>query len=172
MRMELGEEFRMTLVLAVVYSCAICALIGIYKAISNHLKERPRGKRGAQAGEVIRLPVRTVEPRIRWISEPEFRSLRDANPDIMTIHLLDDGEPRDNSTLFRDELCFTLPQLEETLPWIPIGTQVILYRAEGIDSALARRLRAITHGREVSVLTAPIPQVVRNTAQMTGDVCS
>ncbi len=161
----------MTLVLAVVYSCAICALIGIYKAIANHLKERPGGKRGSRAGEVIQLPRRS-EPRLRWINGTEFANLRNSDPNIMAIHLLDDEPTSDELSFFHDEMRFTLPQLEETLPWVPAATMVVLFRPGGIDSALARRLARITYGREVLVLSSPLPQVVRKTAQMAGEVCN
>jgi hypothetical protein len=91
--------------------------------------------------------------RLRWIDAAELKRLVAADPELVVFHLIDDDPSEARSKQFDSEVCVTLPQLEEALPWMPRGTRFAVYRLDGISTALAQRLAAITQGREALFLS-------------------
>jgi hypothetical protein len=57
--------------------------------------------------------------------------------------LLDDEHDKPPSAV-----AVTLEQLAKAIPWIPSGTRIVIYRAEGIDTAFAREVAPILRGRD------------------------
>jgi hypothetical protein len=106
-----------------------------------------------------RISQRIGGNRLRWIDAVELKRLIDANPELVVFHLIDDDPSEARSKHFDSEVCVTLPQLEEALPWMPRGTRFAVYRLDGISPALAQRLAAITQGREALFLSGGFAQV-------------
>jgi hypothetical protein len=99
-----------------------------------------------------RLAQRITGGRLRWIEANELKGLIDADPELLVFHLLDDRPAGTGSKRFETEIGVTLPQLEEALPWMPRGTQVAVYREDGIAPELAQRISGMTQGRQVLLL--------------------
>jgi hypothetical protein len=99
-----------------------------------------------------RLAQRIMGSRLRWIKADELKRLINADPELVVFHLLDLEPAEAASKQFEIEICVTLPQLEEALPWMPRGTRFAVYRADGIAPKLAQRLSRMTQGCQVLLL--------------------
>jgi hypothetical protein len=102
---------------------------------------------------------RIVGSRLHWIDAAELKRLVAADPELVVFHLIDDDPSEASPKQFDSEVCVTLPQLEEALPWMPRGTRFAVYQLDGISPALAQRLAAITRGREAFFLSGGLTTV-------------
>jgi hypothetical protein len=100
-----------------------------------------------------RILQRIARSRLHWIDAVELRRLIEADPELVIFHLIENDPWDARREQFDSEVCVTLPQLEEALPWMPRGTRFAVYQLDGISPALAQRLAAITQGREALFLS-------------------
>jgi hypothetical protein len=86
----------------------------------------------------------------------EFSKLVNSEPDTVVFQLIDGTGPSTYSKLVWGEVAVTVEQFKDSLPWIPHGNRIVLYRPGGIDAAVARRICAIANGREVLLLSGNV----------------
>lgn len=139
-------------------TCAVCVAIAIYRVLISGKRERIRRPEVLAISE--HAPMRS-SGRIHWLGGSEFRKLITSDPEAVVFHLVDRIGLNDGCRLARQEVRGTLQQLRTMLAWIPTQSRIVVYRAYGIDSATARRLIAMAHGRELNLLSESIalPQV-------------
>jgi hypothetical protein len=145
----------MELASTVVSICAACAIPVIFRA----MKGRKLGRAGVikQIGRATVTGISKTRNRIRghrlhWIGTEELARMAASDPDLVVFCLIDGArEPR--QTDLPGQINSTLQQLEETLPWFPTGSRIGIYRVDGIDPALARKLGTLTQGRETFVVS-------------------
>jgi hypothetical protein len=106
-----------------------------------------------------RISQQIAATRLQWIDAAELKRLVASDPELVVFHLLDDDPGEFRTKPFESEIGVTLPQLEEALPWMPRGTRFAIYQADGITPELAKRLSAITRGRQALLLRGKIPPV-------------
>jgi hypothetical protein len=135
--------------------CAACTIPVIFRAMRGR---KPEGQRVIkQIGTAAVTGISKTRNRIRghrlnWIGAEELARMAASDPDLVVFCLID-GTRETRQTDIVGQINATLPQLEETLPWFPAGSRIGIYRANGIDSALARKLAALTRGRETFVVS-------------------
>lgn len=145
----------MELASTVVSICAACTIPVIFRAMRGR---KPEGQRAIkQIGSAAATRISKTRDRIRghrlnWIGAEELSRMAASDPELVVFCLIDGmREPRQTDIL--GQINATLPQLEETLPWFPAGSRIGIFRANGIDSALARKLAALTRSRETFVVS-------------------
>jgi hypothetical protein len=149
----------------------IFATIGMFRA-----KEKGIQKLSSFASEKLidwksRISRRAAGGGFRWIDSAELSRLRDSDPELTVFHLMDYSAPHSSARPRCGEVFVSLPQLEEALPWIPRGSRFAIYRPEGINSALSKRLASITRGREVLLLAGDLPQTANGFDLIAGEPC-
>ena len=161
----------MNIASALLAMCAVCALIGIYRALENEReeqrrKDRPTGK----ALDPRRLHRATRE--LRRINETELQQLAGRTPELIILCLVDTGPFKTTPRRFPTELVVTFHQFEERISWIPMGSRVVVYRTGDIDEPLERRISALTPGREVYLLSGKSKAMATAPSDMAGVRCS
>jgi hypothetical protein len=154
--------------LVLLLMCAVCALIGIYRGLMNRKEERKCAEKTWVPG--YRVP-RRVPSHIVWVNASELSKLINSEPDPVVFHLIDSTGPSTYSRLVRGEQAVTLQQFKDTLPWIPQGNRIVLYRPGGIDAAVARRICAIANGREVLLLSENVPRPLEDPVGVGDQLC-
>lgn len=140
---------------AVVSMCAVCMAPGIVRLIKDRKAEWAAAGRDAGFVAAARIPGKVDGRRLRWISPRELAQMVATDPELVVFCLVE-GPQASHAEEIPGQVTVTLPQLEETLPWIPAGSRIALYRAGGIDAVLARRLAAMTRGRETYALSGSL----------------
>lgn len=78
----------------------------------------------------------------------EFAHLIRTDPDLVIFRLLDDRSPNDENAKPPGVVAMTLEQLANTIPWIPSGSRIVIYRLGGISAPLAAKVTEVLRGRE------------------------
>ncbi len=149
--------------------CALCAIIGIYRGVMNWRREKGFVRPILAPAPIAR---RSVPSRVVWLNAAEFLRLIKSEPDTVVFHLTNGTEPGSNVRIVSGELIVTLQQFKDTLPWIPLGSRLVLYRPGGIDAAIARRLIAIAGGRELRLVAENLPVAVEDPVVAGGAACN
>ncbi len=159
---------------------AIAALLVVDRTAPVRVQQRaatapsPREKttRNVVSITVAIKPPRPAMHKLHWVSAAELSRLITSDPDLVLFHLVD-GEPSPvKNAHVPSQLAVSLQELEETLPWIPYTSRVAIYRNDGIDKALARKLSAVLHGREALLLSGIVPPIPENLHEMAGAQCN
>jgi hypothetical protein len=95
------------------------------------------------------LSRKAMRHRIKWVDAAEFGFLIRTDPDLVIFRLIDDPLLDEEQERASGVVAVTLEQLANTIPWIPSGSRVVIYRAEGIDPTLANDVAACLRGREL-----------------------
>jgi len=155
--------------------CAATALVGflvVFRAVTVRSRERKHAKNIVNIPAETRIPPRAAMHKLHWVSASEFSRLITSDPDLVLFHLVDGSSQWTRSGQAPSQLAVSLQQLEETLPWIPYTSRVAIYRNEGIDPALARKLSAVMHGREALLLSGMVPPITEKFDEMAGERCN
>lgn len=152
--------------------CVACAIFGIDRAMRNRNKERNGRREKTHIAATTRIPQSVDRHQLHWIDTAKLLQLIGSDPDLLVFRLLDGNSTEDRLSWLPGELVVTLLQLEETLPWIPHGSKVAIYRLDGIDAALTRKLTTILRGREALMLSGTLPRTTVKVEQMAGKICS
>ena len=148
--------------------CALCAMIGIYRALINRRDDR---RSALSPSAPVPTPQRNASSRVVWLSATEFLKLIESDPDTVVFRLTDGTNCGTHNTIVRGELVVTVQRFKDTLRWIPLGTQPVLYRSGGIDAAIARRLAAAARGRVLRLVGERFPLPVENFVAGGGNAC-
>lgn len=151
----------------IVLGC-ICSLLATLRAV------RLFGERRFSDRALATKFVRIASPpddrgRLIWMEAARVLELVDSNPDIMVFRLIDEGDPRQGLTVFHGELSVTLREFENTVPWIPMGSRILVHRIGGIDPQHARSIAAGAHGRDVLVMKGLIPAMIEKNIQLAAE---
>jgi hypothetical protein len=142
------EEFCMGIASGFVFLSAICATIMLDRAIAMR---RPNWAVARKGIHLVPAPaiLRTVtRRRIHWIGATEFAHLIQSDPELVIFRLIDDVFPEDEQSKPPGVVAVTLRQLGKTLPWIPCGSRIVIYRLGGISAPLAGKVLVMLQGRE------------------------
>jgi hypothetical protein len=127
---------------------AIGATLLLDRAIAMR---RPRWAVARKGIHLVATPAvlrRVTRQRIRWIEAAEFAHLIHSDPDLVIFQVIEDPLLDDEHDKPPSAVAVTLEQLAKAIPWIPSGTRIVIYRAEGIDTAFAREVAPILRGRD------------------------
>jgi hypothetical protein len=142
------EEFCMGIASGFVFLSAICATIMLDRAIAIRRPSWAVARKGIHlvpAPAMLRIAARR---RIHWIGATEFAHLIQSDPELVIFRLIDDVFSEDEHSKPPGVVAVTLRQLGNTLPWIPCGSRIVIYRLGGISASLAGKVLAMLHGRE------------------------
>ncbi len=149
-----------------------CAIFGIDRAMRNRKEKQHGSRKKIRTAATTRIPQSADKRQLHWINTEKLMQLISSDPDLLVFHLLDDNSTEDRSSRLPGELAVTLPQLEEALPWIPHGSKVAIYRLDGIDAVLARRITMILQNREALMLSGTLPHTKEKEEPMAGKICN
>jgi hypothetical protein len=90
-----------------------------------------------------------VRQRIHWIDAQEFARLIRSDPELVIFRLNDGLQTEIKCDVPPGVVAVTLGELEKTIPWIPLSSRIVIYRAGGIGASLAKDLVTILQGRDV-----------------------
>lgn len=159
----------MSFVFGLLLMCAMCAMIGILRALMNRREDRKNAKETGVPGDVVR---KRVPSRAVWVNATEFSKLINSEPDTVVFHLIDGTHTTTYFKLVRGELAVTLQEFKDTLPWIPQRNRIALYRPGGIDAAIARQICAVANGREVLLLSGNLLGQSEDPVGAGGQLCN
>ena len=156
------------------------AILFVYRMVPVRVQQRvavapsPREKTARSA---VSISTRTRIPRhpmhkLHWVSAAELSHLITTDPDLVLFHLVDGGPTLASNTHTPSQLTVSFDELEETLPWIPYTSRVAIYRNDGIDIPLARKLSAVLRGRQALLLSATVPPITEKFNEMAGERCN
>lgn len=164
--------------IALCLTTAIAVLL-VYRMVPVRMPQRvaaaPRPREKSRSAVSVststRIPRHAMH-KLHWISATQLSHLITTDPDLVLFHLVDGGPTPASNTHTPSQLAISLEELEETLPWIPYTSRVAIYRNEGIDMALARKLSALMRGREALLLSEMVPPITEKFNEMAGERCN
>jgi hypothetical protein len=112
-----------------------------------------------RAPAVLRNIARHCQP-IRWIGATEFARLIQDDPDLVIFRLIDAHLVADEHGRPSGVVAATLEQLANTIPWIPCGSRIVIYRMGGISTPLANKVKHVLRGREAMFFSGNAHQAV------------
>lgn len=108
-----------------------------------------------------RAVLRTmVRQPIQWIGATEFARLIQDDPDLVIFRLIDAHLVAEEPGRPSGVVAVTLEQLANTIPWIPSGSRIVIYRMGGISTQLATKVKRVLRGREVMFFSGDAHQAV------------
>jgi hypothetical protein len=151
--------------------CAFCAVLGVYRAIKNRNEELEPTKNGETIATTTDRSPHTVKHHLQWISSAELSQMMSIKSGLVIFQLLTADSLKEMPRRLPGVAAVTLQQLQESLPWTPVGMKVVIYRTGGIDPALARKLSVITSCRETFLLLDSEPPTQKKSNQIVGATC-
>lgn len=152
--------------------CTFFVVYSVYQAINNGSARQERIRTKENPGVVTDYSLRVVKRRLHWINASELLQMMNAEPNLIIVRLLGGSSLQDYHRRLPGELTVTLSQLEESLPWIPCGNKVVIYRIGGIDARLTQSLSGKVAGREIFLLWDRIPpQISSLRHEIAGATC-
>jgi len=126
---------------------AACATLLLDRAIAI----RPRwavARRGIHLVPPPAVQRHVARQRIQWIDALEFAHLIRTDPDLVIFRLIDERSPEGEHTKPLGVVAVTMEQLANTIPWIPSGSRIVIYRMGGISASQAAKVTTVLRGRE------------------------
>jgi len=150
----------MGLASGVVILFAACATLLLDRAIAV------RPKWAVARGGIHLVPrsqprLRTV-PRqpVQWIGATEFARLIEDDPELVIFRLIDAHLVAEEHGRPAGVVAVTLEQLANTIPWIPSGSRIVIYRMGGISTQLATKVKGVLRNREAMFFSGDAHQAV------------
>jgi len=106
---------------------------------------------------VLRIVARQ---RIHWIGATEFSHLIRTDPELVIFRLIDARLTAEENARPAGVVAVTLEQLSNTIPWIPCGSRIVIYRLGGISEGLAGRVSSVLRGRKALFFSGDTHQVL------------
>ena len=156
---------------AVISICAVCTIPVIFRAMKGRSIKRESMITRIRITAATRNPRPISGHRLHWIGAEELARMVASDPDLVVFCLVE-GLPARRHNEIPGQLNVTWSQLEVTLPWFPAGSRIGIYRARGIDSALARKLAALTQGRETFLMSGSPREVESAADARVREICS
>ena len=101
-----------------------------------------------------------IRQNIQWIGATEFARLIQDDPDLVIFRLIDAHLVAEEHGRPAGVVAVTLEQLAHTIPWIPCGSRIVIYRMGGISTQLATKVKGVLRGREAMFFSGDAHQVV------------
>ena len=141
------------------FAVLLVGLSGIVLTIilRRRMHKRAESRRILNGGAVGRMSKVIEGHQPRWIGAMELSRLMDAEPDLVVLRIATAGCDGESSRRVAGELVATLEEFEAGLAWFPLESKLAIYQMGGIGFTLARKLAAITAGRETLLLMDDAP---------------
>jgi hypothetical protein len=139
---------------------AVCATLLLDRAIAIR---RPRWAVARTGIHLVPAPAvlrNVVRQRIHWIGAAEFAHLILSDPDLVIFRIIDGPSPDVEKGKPPGVVAVTLEQLENTLPWIPFGSHIVIYRLGDISAPFAAKIAAVLRGREALLYSGDTQSVI------------
>jgi hypothetical protein len=161
----------MNLTIALVLMVVTLTTMGLLRLISLRIRNRQARRRRMGVVAVSAPPRRIRKDHLRWVNLEELLELINTDPELTLFCLGDGGTRNSGFGCLAGNLCVTLQELEEALPWIPAGSTLAIYHSSGIGPVLGRRLSSMLCGRKAIVLSEPMSPTEEKFSRVAGALC-